>query len=86
MDDMMELSDEMLENVAGGASRIINTHTDANAMVRTDPFMGAERVSSLRNGTRVNITGEIAESFEDGRIWYKIDYPVDGWICGLLFE
>ena len=86
MEKLTEIDDSQLEQVSGGAGRSINTHTDSNAQVRSGPGMENSPVASLHNGTRVNITGEAVENFSDGRMWYKIDYPVDGWIPENLLE
>lgn len=79
-----KLNDEHLENVVGGVRRMVNTHSNRNAAVRANPGMNYEQVASLTNGTSVNITGESVENVVDGRIWYEIDDPVNGWIAGSL--
>ena len=86
MSSMQKLNDDELNNVIGGATRYINTHTGSNAVVRSDAGKEFDQVASLANGTRVNTTGETVENFSDGRIWYEIDYPVYGWIAGSLLE
>jgi uncharacterized protein YgiM (DUF1202 family) len=79
-----KLSEAALEDVVGGVTRVVNTHTDKNAAVRANPGLSYQQVASLKNGTRVNTTGETVRNTTDGRIWYQIDSPVDGWIAGSL--
>ena len=74
------LEDEQMDQVIGGVTRTVNTHTDAKAVIKSGAGIACEQVALLGNGTRVNTTGETCE--KDGKTWYKIDYPVDGWIVG----
>ena len=82
MSEINILTDELLENVTGGRSRTVNTYTNQNAVLREGPGMRFGSITSLGNGTKVNTTGEVVFKFEDGRTWYEINYPVDGWIAG----
>ena len=86
MADYKELNDEALDDVVGGISRYVNTHTDANATVWASWTMDSGRVKTLKNGTRVNWTGEVCEDPVSGRTMYQIDYPVDGWVFELFLE
>ena len=76
------LDDDQLENVAGGYFHPVDTHCDANAAVRERAALSSRMVRSLKNGTRVNVTGEGVHNPEDRRTWYPIDYPAKGWIVG----
>ncbi len=78
-----KISDEMLENIAGGSRRIINTRCSANAAIRKHPGMQYALVNSIPNGKSVEVDEDSAVyNATDGRTWYHISFPVSGWIVG----
>lgn len=78
----IKLDDRDLESVSGGVTRSIDTHTNHNAVVRSNPGLSYQQVGSLSNKTMVNTTGEYSHNEVDGITWYYINYPVNGWIPG----
>ncbi len=78
MSDMNKINEESLENVVGGAKRVVDTGDDRNAAIRVAPGLNMEQTASLKNGTVVNATGNFKSV--DGRNWAEIDFPVHGWI------
>ncbi|MDO5701830.1 MAG: SH3 domain-containing protein [Lachnospiraceae bacterium] len=82
MAKLEKIDDKLLEDVVGGFFRQVDTHCDANAAVRSSASLSSRMVRSLKNGSRVNVIGDGVYNFEDGRTWYPIDYPVNGWIVG----
>ena len=79
---MNKISDEALENVIGGTTRTVNTNTSQNAVVRSGAGKAFEQIASLKNGTKVNATGEFIKA--DGRWWAEVDSPVYGWIAASI--
>ena len=79
---MNRIDDEMLDNVTGGTTRTVNTNTSQNAAVRCAAGKSYEQIASLKNGTKVNATGEFIKN--DGRWWAEIDSPVQGWIVASI--
>lgn len=78
-----EISDEMLENVVGGVRRIVNTHSSANAAIRKLPGIKYAQVNSLPNGKSVEVDEDSGVyNDDDQRTWYRVSWPVDGWIVG----
>lgn len=84
MSDMKKINEEMLNDVTGGVTKIVNTNTSQNAAVRSGPGKSFEIIESLPNGTRVNFTGKQEYSREDGRHFAQIDSPVYGWIASSI--
>lgn len=72
------INDAALDQVVGGATRIVDTGDERNAAVRTAPGVANKQIGSLKNGTTVNATGQFMTA--DGRNWAEIDAPVKGWI------
>ena len=57
----------MLEKVVGGVRRIVNTNTSA----------------TLSNGRSVEVDEDSGVYNEDDRrTWYRVSWPVSGWIVG----
>ncbi len=77
-----KILDQDLENVSGGAYRVVNTGDDRNAAIRVMPGLNTTIIGSLPNGTMANTTGRFTRV--DGRNWAEIDYPVRGWIKGAI--
>ncbi len=83
MDNFEILDDEMLENVVGGVRRIINTHSSANAIIRKNPGTNYAQVKPLPNGKSIEVDEDSGVFNEkDGRTWYRVSWPVSGWIVG----
>ncbi len=77
-----KILDQDLENVSGGAYRVVNTGDDRNAAIRVMPGLNTTIIGSLPNGTMANTTGRFTRV--DGRNWAEIDYPMKGWIKGSI--
>ena len=78
-----KISDEMMENVVGGVRRIVNTHSSANAAIRKLPGKKYAQVKSLPNGKSVEVDEDSGVyNDDDQRTWYRVTWPVDGWIVG----
>ena len=77
-----KILDQDLENVSGGAYRVVNTGDDRNAAIRVMPGLNTTIIGSLPNGTMANTTGRFTRV--DGRNWVEIDYPMKGWIKGSI--
>ena len=77
-----KILDQDLENVSGGAYRVVNTGDDRNAAIRVMPGLNTTIIGSLPNGTMANTTGRFTRV--DGRNWAEIDYPIKGWIKGSI--
>ena len=77
-----KILDQDLENVRGGAYRVVNTGDDRNAAIRVMPGLNTTIIGSLPNGTMANTTGRFTRV--DGRNWAEIDYPMKGWIKGSI--
>ena len=76
MKDRMELTDEELEQVVGGAKRIV--HNDQSDSVYVYDSPNGESSYTLYNGVTVYTTGRVR--YSDGYDWYQLD---DGnWIQG----
>ncbi len=84
MEDKKTLSNEEMNGVSGGVSRIVDTKTPMDAVVRGGPGLGYPQVGSLINGTQVNTTGNSSYNPQDGRTWFEINYPMYGWMAGSL--
>ena len=85
MSEMMNrINDEALENVVGGAMKVVRTGTSQNAAVRKGPGTEFKQIRSLKNGTKVNFTGTVFYSPEDDRKFAEIDYPVHGFIAASM--
>ena len=85
MSEMMNrINDEALENVVGGAMKVVRTGTSQNAAVRKGPGTEFKQIRSLKNGTKVNFTGTVFYSPEDDRNFAEIDYPVHGFIAASM--
>ena len=82
MADFIALPDEALDSVAGGATRFVEMYSNALATIRTGPSLSSGKAGFVRNGAQVNTTGEVSENPREGITWYKIDFPVRGWIDG----
>ena len=77
-----KILDQDLENVSGGAYRVVNTGDDRNAAIRVMPGLNTTIIGSLPNGTMANTTGRFTRV--DGRNWAEINYPMKGWIKGSI--
>lgn len=82
MTDINKINEEALENVTGGVVKIVNTGDQRDAVIRIAPGTSNAQIGSLKNGTRVNATGELRTA--DGRSWAKIDSPVVGWVAASI--
>ena len=80
----MELTDDELELVSGGAQRTVNTGSSRPATIRSGPGITFSQVDSCSNGKAVYTTGTSVRNDEDGVTWYEIYEPVYGWIRGSL--
>ena len=81
MTDMNKINDEALENVVGGARRIVRNSSASYANVRSYPGLDPDNVEyKVYNGESVYTTGKVR--YADGYDWYQLD---DGnWIAGSL--
>ena len=77
-----KILDQDLENVSGGAYRVVNTGDDRNAAIRVMPGLNTTIIGSLPNGTMANTTGRFTRV--DGRNWAEISSPMYGWIKGSI--
>ena len=66
-----KILDQDLENVSGGAYRVVNTGDDRNAAIRVMPGLNTTIIGSLPNGTMANTTGRFTRVA--GRNWAEID-------------
>ena len=82
MSELNKINEKALENVTGGVQKTVNTGDKRDAVIRVAPGMANAQITSLKNGTQVNATGEFATA--DGRNWAKIDYPVVGWVAASI--
>ncbi len=82
MSDKINLSEQELENVSGGTTRVVNTGDSRVAAIRIAPGLNTTVISTLSNGTQAHVTGRF--TYADGRNWAEIDYPVQGWIKGSI--
>ena len=87
MSEMKKINEAALENVVGGARRVVyNDHPGyAYANCRRTPGLNSEVYFTIPNGTEVETTGNVIH--RDGYDWYEVnlagayDY---GWIAGNL--
>ena len=80
---MERINDDVLENVAGGIRRIVNTKSACNAVVRKNPGTKYAIVRTFPNGRSVDVDEDSAVfNEEDGYTWYHIASPVNGWVTG----
>ena len=85
MSEYNKIKDVDLENVTGGARRTVYNDAIGYANVREEPGLHGTVAAKLKNGTKVNTTGN--KITRDGYTWYEItleggsDY---GWIAGSL--
>ena len=85
MSEINKLSEEALENVIGGAKKVINNSNAGYANVLTGPGLGYNVAHKLVNGTPVETTGNKIKA--DGYTWYELmssDGKTIGWITGNL--
>ena len=80
----MELTDEELDQVSGGARRTVYTDSSSAAVIRSGPGLSYSQICSFLNGAAVYTTGSQVRNDEDGITWYEICEPVYGWIRGSL--
>ena len=80
MTDMNKINDEALENVTGGARRIVHDDARDYANVRTYAGLDYDVAYRVYNGESVYTIGRV--KYADGYDWYQLD---DGnWIAGSL--
>ncbi len=84
LEKLNKITDEALDDVVGGVTKVINTKTDQNAALRNGPGSDYKQIRSLKNGTKVNFTGHIIYSEKDDRNWAEIDKPVHGWVAASI--
>ncbi len=85
MTDIRKINEEALENVVGGARRVVHNDSVNYANVRHAPGLNSTVCAKLYNGTEVLTTGE--KVTKDGYTWYKIVLPEgsdEAWIAGSL--
>ena len=85
MTDIKKINEEALENVVGGARRIVHNDSVNYANIRRTPGLNTEVLFTVKNGTELTTTGN--KITRDGYTWYEVmlagayDY---GWIAGSL--
>ena len=85
MNEINKINDEALENVTGGARRVVHNDTVDYANVRSNAGLNSKVLLKVYNGDTVETTGN--KITRDGYTWYEIylagkyDY---GWIAGSL--
>lgn len=82
---MEKIAEELLDNVVGGAKRVINNTNAGYANILKSPSLHADVTCKLVNGTPVETTGKKHKN--DGYTWYEIalsDGTPVGWITGNL--
>ena len=84
MSDKKVLNSDELNGVSGGVSRIVDTQQPIDAVVHSGPGVAYPQIGSLSNGTQVNTTGNVSYNPQDRRTWYEINYPMYGWMVGIL--
>ena len=79
-----KINDEALENVVGGAKRIVHNDTVPYANVRDAAGLDSNVMFKVPNGADVYTTGRTKT--RDGYTWYEIycDEHPNGWIAGSL--
>ena len=80
----MELTDEELDQVSGGAIQTVRTGSSRAEVIRSGPGITYSQICSLGDGEKVYTTGQKVRNDEDGIIWVEIAVPVHGWIRGFL--
>ena len=81
---MNKINDASLENVSGGAKRIVHNDAVGYANVREAAGLDSDVMFKVPNGTDVYTTGRTKT--RDGYVWYEIycnEHP-NGWIAGSL--
>ena len=78
--NMNKINDEMLENVTGGAQRVVHNDAVGYANVRSGPGLGYDVEYSVPNGDCVYTTGRVR--YRDGYDWYELTNGC--WIAGSL--
>ena len=85
MTEMNRINEAALDEVIGGVTRTVHNDSLSYANVRHEPGLNGAHATKLKNGTKVETTGETVK--KDGYVWYKIcleggsDYA---WIAGSL--
>lgn len=80
MSEMKKLNDEVLENVSGGAQRVVNNPSVGYANVRSGPGEGYSVAYKVPNGDCVYTTGYHEKN--GGYDWYELTNGC--WIAGSL--
>ena len=80
MTDINKVNDEALENVTGGARRIVSGSPVGYAHVRTGPGKGYEVAYDVDNGCAVYTTGR--HTWNGDYNWYELTNGC--WIAGSL--
>ena len=57
MTEMKKINDQALENVVGGVTRTINNDAVNYANIRDDAGLNAPVLTKMKNGTKVELTG-----------------------------
>ena len=85
MSEMNRINEENLENVVGGAIRIVNTGSSRNAALSEGPGTEFDQIDSLKNGTKVNTTGRRIFNEDDGRYFSEVRVNgIKGWIASSI--
>jgi len=85
MTEMKKINDQALENVVGGVTRTIKNDAVNYANIRDDAGLNAPVLTTMKNGTKVELTGN-GPIKKDGYLWYEIwiNPGQRGWISGSL--
>ena len=79
-----KINADALENIVGGAKRIVDNPASSFTNVREAPGLNSKVMFRLPNGADVYTTG--SRVTKDGYVWYEIlcnEHP-NGWIAGSL--
>ncbi len=83
MADMNKISDEALDNVVGGARRIVSNPDASYANVRSGPGTNFSKEYALTNGAVVYTVDKVYSEY-DGYYWSQLD---DGnWVASHLLK
>ena len=87
MKEFEKINENILENVTGGVRRTVYNDAVGYANLRKAPGLNSDVFFTLRNGNRVDTTGN--KVTKDGYTWYEVrlvDYDTGwtGWIAGSL--
>ena len=85
MSEVKKLNEQALDNVVGGVTRTIHNDAVSYANIRDDIGLNAKVLTTMKNGTKVELTGNEPIK-KDGYVWYEIwiNPGQRGWIAGSL--